>query len=56
MRIQAEPTQQLVPLNGVTCRVWNAVTEDGEQVFLFVAKVAIPNESRTDLIEKLIPL
>lgn len=54
MRIQAEPSKILTNLNGVTCRVWNGVTEDGEQIFLYVARVAIPDESRTELIEKLI--
>ena len=44
-RVQAEPTEILVDLEGVECRVWNAITNQGDQVFLFVHRVA----SRGDL-------
>lgn len=50
MRIQAEPSEILLTVNGVPCRVWNAVTESGEQIFLFVWKVAVPRDSRDGLI------
>lgn len=44
IRIQAEPSQIIVNLDGVECRVWNAITETGEQIFLFVHRVASPSE------------
>ena len=40
MRVEAEPTELFVDVNGVQCRVWNALTEDGKQMFLFVSLIA----------------
>lgn len=42
MRVQAEPSEMYMRVDGALCRVWNAVTEDGEQMFLFVVRSAIP--------------
>jgi hypothetical protein len=47
MRVQAAPTEIFVSVDGSRCRVWNATTEQGEQVFLFVKAVA----SRAELAE-----
>jgi hypothetical protein len=44
MRLQVEPSEILVELDGVECRVWNGVTESLEQVFLFVRLVATREE------------
>ncbi len=54
MRVQAEPSEIIVNVEGLECRVWNGVTEAGEQVFLFVHRVAVANEARDALLEKLI--
>jgi hypothetical protein len=51
MRIQIEPTEMLGILDGVECRVWNGVTEDDEQVIVFVHRVA----SKADLGAELLP-
>jgi len=40
VKVQAEHSEIIVELDGIPCRVWNAVTEDGEQVYLFVHRVA----------------
>ena len=43
-RVQAEPSHIIVNLDGLECRVWNAITETDEQLFLFVHTVASPSE------------
>lgn len=50
LRLQVEPTDIFIEVNGVRCRVWNGVSEDADQVFLFVARVAVPNNERTELV------
>jgi hypothetical protein len=40
MRIQIEPSDIFVDVNGVKCRVWNGITEDDKQVFVFVSSIA----------------
>jgi hypothetical protein len=40
LRIQIEPSEIFLMVNGVRCRVWNGVTEDDKQVFVFVAALA----------------
>lgn len=42
MIIQMEPTAHLVVIDGVECRLWNAVTESGSQCFVFVHRIALP--------------
>jgi hypothetical protein len=44
-RIQIEPSEIFVNVNGVECRVWNGITEDDNQVYICVAAVI----SRTQL-------
>jgi hypothetical protein len=51
LRVQAEPTTILLEVDGVPCRIWNAVTDQGEQVFLFVHRVAIKNAAGDGLDE-----
>ncbi len=41
MRVQMEPTEMVVDLNGVSARVWNGTTEGGVQIFVFVHRVAV---------------
>jgi hypothetical protein len=55
MRIQAEPSEIFAEVNGTRCRVWNAVTEDGVQVFLFVCRVAVPSDGELAFTDELIP-
>ena len=49
MRVQAEPSDVLMRVDGTLCRVWNGVTETGEQVFLFVVRTALPMSAASDL-------
>jgi hypothetical protein len=44
MRIQIEPTDILTDLDGVPVRVWNGITENGTQCFVFVHRVAVYSE------------
>jgi hypothetical protein len=44
MRIQMEPTHMMTTLDGIECRVWNGVTEDDKQVFVFVHRIASREE------------
>lgn len=44
LKVQAEATSIVVKWDGVECRVWNAVTETGDQVFLFIHRVATREE------------
>lgn len=41
MRIQIEPTDKIVTLDGIQCRLWNGVTEDGTHVFLLVHRIGV---------------
>jgi hypothetical protein len=45
MRIQIEPTELFADTDGQECRIWNGITEDGQQVFVFVRWIA----TRADL-------
>lgn len=47
MRIQMEPTAHLVVVDGVECRVWNAITERGSRCFVFVHRIALPDGEET---------
>lgn len=44
MRIRAEPTAELVSVNGTMCRRWEGATESGIPVVLFVVSVRVPSE------------
>lgn len=57
MRVQAEPTDILVTVDAVECRVWNAVTEDNRQCVLFVHRILFPDSSTSfsELENDLIP-
>ena len=41
MKILMESTEMIVKLGGVECRIWNAVTEDGTQCYVFVRRIAV---------------
>ena len=41
MRIQIEPTDYFVSLDGVECRAWNGVTEGGVAVIVFVHRLMV---------------
>lgn len=40
MRIQAEPTPVIANIDGVCCRIWNAVTDRGTPCLLFIHRLA----------------
>jgi hypothetical protein len=44
MKIQMEPTEHLVFVDGVECRVWNAITDRDTQCFVFVHRIGIPTD------------
>ena len=39
MRIQIEPTENIVELDGIPCRAWNGVTDAGIGVVVFVHRI-----------------
>ena len=41
MKILIESTEHVVIVDGVECRVWNAVTENDTQCFVFVHRIAV---------------
>jgi hypothetical protein len=41
MKLLMESTDHIVSLDGVECRVWNAVTETNIQCFVFVHLIAV---------------
>ena len=43
MKILMESTEHIATLDGVECRVWNAVTENDIQCFIFVHRIAVRN-------------
>jgi hypothetical protein len=54
LKVQMEPTNTIVALDGVQCRVWNGVTDDNKQVFVFVHRLA-SREEIEGLTEKDVP-
>jgi hypothetical protein len=44
MGLLLEITKDTAKVNGVECRVWNAISETGKHCFLFVHLVAVSNE------------
>ena len=55
MKILMESTPHIVTVDGVDCRIWNAVTETDIQCFVFVHRVAVrdPHDQKelSDLLE-----
>jgi hypothetical protein len=43
MKILMESTPHIVTVDGVECRVWNAVTDNDIQCFVFVHRIAVHN-------------
>lgn len=43
MKILMESTPHLVTVDGIECRIWNAVTETDIQCLVFVHRVAVRN-------------
>ena len=39
MKIQMEPTEYIVKIDGVECRLWNGVTEKGSQLCVFMHSI-----------------
>lgn len=44
MRVQIEPTEIFVTVGNAYCRVWNGITDEGVQCFLYIAQVAVRTE------------
>jgi hypothetical protein len=40
MKIQMESTEIMAEVDGIKTRIWNGITEDGVQCFVFAAYVA----------------
>jgi hypothetical protein len=47
MRMQVEPTAEIVVVDGIPCRLWAGVTKDGCQAILFVHRIAVPEGQDT---------
>jgi hypothetical protein len=43
MKILMESTPHLATVDGIECRVWNGITENETQCFVFVHRVAVRN-------------
>ena len=43
MKIRIESTDQITTLQGVECRVWKGITEQGTPCFVFVHRLAVHN-------------
>lgn len=43
MKILMESTELVVSVDGVECRVWNAVTENDTQCFILVHRIGVRN-------------
>jgi len=57
MKIQMEPTEHILAMDGVECRVWNGVTENDIQCFVFVHRIAVRNDQdATELFGRSIPV
>lgn len=41
MKIQMEPTSNIVELDGVECRIWIAVTDKNTHCLVFVNRIAV---------------
>jgi hypothetical protein len=41
MKIKMESTEHVVSIDGVECRIWNAVTENNTACFVFVHRIAV---------------
>lgn len=52
MRIQIEPTEHFLSVDGVPVRVWNGITEDGNQCFVMVHRIAVRAEDDTSSLER----
>jgi hypothetical protein len=44
VRIQIEPSEIFLEVNGDRCRVWNGITPNGQQLFVLVKWIASPEE------------
>lgn len=61
MKITIEMSDELVSIDGVTCRIWNGHAENGVPVRVYVHRVAVPIEIpmtrfQQDLTEQARPL
>lgn len=45
MMLGIEPTARMVRINGVRCRVWDGIDEDGRAVLVYVAFLGIETGS-----------
>lgn len=49
MKLRIESTDILVPVHGVTTRVWHGETERGQAVVVLVARVGVPATDTEEL-------
>lgn len=52
MKLAIEPTSKLVALDGLDCRVWEGVDDQGVRVHCYIARVAIPIDSSDDVTDR----
>lgn len=50
-RIQIEATELLVDIEGVQCRTWNGVMEDGTPCVVFVHRIVVRDDDAKALAE-----
>ena len=55
MNLLMTSTELVVTIDGIECRVWNAVTENNTQCFVFVHRVAVRNTEDQDEFAELYP-
>lgn len=53
MKIQMESTETILTLDGVECRLWNAVTDDGIPCLVFVHRIAVAESGSVEAFEGL---
>lgn len=54
MKLLMESTDQIVTLDGVECRIWNALTETNVQCFVFVHRVAVRDTDDQSAVSELL--
>jgi hypothetical protein len=54
MKIQMEATEHVVSIDGVECRIWNAVTDSNIPCFVFVHRIAVREEEDLEQFEDLL--
>jgi len=54
MKIQMEATEHVVSIDGVECRIWNAVTDSNIPCLVFVHRIAVRDEDDHEKFEQML--